>query len=387
MLFTINPKSQVVFGDNASDQTGERTKALGCSKILCVYDKGVRDAGLVDPIVKNLEKAGLKVVHCAGVLPDPPDTMVNECGDLARKEQVDGIVGVGGGSSLDTAKAVNVLLANPGAITDYYFRPGAPPHKPGKPLILVPTTAGTASEITHVSVITNTATGTKGGVKGPATIPSVAIVDPLLTVSLPPMITAATGMDTFAHALEAYTSGINNNMMSDLLAEKAIELVVQNLPEAVRNGSNIEARTNMSFACLIAGMSFSDAPCHFGHAFGHTLGAFHHVPHGVGCAIAQPGVIEIVAELMPQKVRRVGELMGLQLNDQLSPVDLGKRVSERVIAFNKEVGIPTLKELHLKESDLILLVEDMTKDVCFNFLPVKLVVPDALKIIGNAYTL
>jgi len=238
-----------------------------------------------------------------------------------------------------------------------------------------------------VSVITNTATNTKGGVRGPATIPSVAIVDPLLTVSLPPMITATTGMDTFAHALEAYTSGINNNMMSNLLAEKAIELVVKNLPEAVRNGSNIEARTNMSFACLIAGMSFSDAPCHFGHAFAHTIGAFHHVPHGIGCAIAQPGVIEIVAELMPEKVRRVGELMGLQLNDQLSPVDLGKRVCERVIAFNKEIGIPTLKELHLKESDLALLAEGMTKDVCFNFSPVKLVVPDILKIIANAYTL
>jgi alcohol dehydrogenase len=387
MLFTINSKSRVVFGHNASDQTGEQTKALGCSKVLCVYDQGVKDAGLVDPIVKNLEEAGLEVVRFGGVLADPPDTMVNECADIARRERVDGIVGVGGGSTLDTAKAVNVLLANPGVIADYYFRPGAPPHKPGKPLVLVPTTAGTASEITHVSVITNTATGAKGGVRGAATIPSVAIVDPLLTLSLPPGITAATGMDTFAHALEAYTSGVNNNMMSDLLAEKSIELVAQNLPEAVRNGGNIEARTNMSFACLIAGMSFSDAPCHFGHAFGHTLGASHHVPHGVGCAIAQPAVIEIVAELMPEKVRRVGELMGLDLTGQLSPAELGTRVSERIIAFNKEIGIPTPKELNIKESDLVTLAEGMTRDVCFNFLPVKLMVPDLLKVIEKAYAL
>ncbi len=162
------------------------------------------------------------------------------------------------------------------------------------------------------SVVTNTATHTKGGVVGAATIASVAIVDPLLTLGMPPKITAATGMDTFAHALEAYTS-LNHNIMSDVLAEKAIELVAQYLPKAVKNGSDVEARTKMAFACLIAGMSFNDAMPHFGHAFGHTLGAGHHVPHGIGCAIAQPGVIEIAAKVAPGKVRRVGELLGLKL--------------------------------------------------------------------------
>ena len=386
MLFTINRKSAVIFGEHASDQAGEKTKALGCSKVLCVYDKGVKDAGIVDPIVKNLENAGLTVVHYGGVLADPPDTMVNECGELARKEKVDGVVGVGGGSTLDTAKAVNVMLGNPGPIGNYFIVPGGPEHKPGRPIVLIPTTAGTASEITHVAVVTNTATNRKGGVKGPATIATLAIVDPLLTLGMPPRLTADTGMDTFAHALEAYTS-LLRNPMSDLLAEKAIGLVVQNLPKAVKDGSDVEVRTNMSFACLIAGMSFTDSTPHFGHAFGHTLGAFHHIPHGTGCAIAQPGVIEIVADIMPEKVRRVGELMGLELSKDLSSVELRSRVSRGVIAFNKAIGVPSLKELNIKESDLPALAEAMTKDVGYRFLPVKLEVQDILGVLQRIYGL
>jgi alcohol dehydrogenase len=386
MVFRIGPKSEVLFGEHASDQTGERTKMLGCSKVLCVYDKGVKDAGIVEPIIENLKKAGLEVIHYGGVLADPPDTMVNECGELARKEKVDGIVGVGGGSTLDTAKAVNVMLGNPGPIENYYIQPGAPPHKPGKPLVLVPTTAGTGSEITYVAVLSRTATGAKHGVLGPATIASLAIVDPLLTLGLPPAITAATGMDTFAHALEAYTAA-GQNMMSDMLSEKAIELTVRYLPEVVKNGSDIEARTNMCFACLIAGMSFTDAKTHFGHAFGHALGSRHHIPHGTGCAIAQPGVIAIVADLMPKKVRRIGELMGLPLADNLSSAELGKRVSEGIAAFNKKLGVPTLRELNIKESDFVPLAEGIMKDVCFLFMPVKLGPQDVLKVIQGLYAL
>ena len=384
MQFTISTKSTVFFGENTSGQVGEKVKALGCSKVLCVYDQGVKDAGIADSIAKSLENAGLTVVRYGGVLPDPPDTMVNECGELARKEMVDGVVGVGGGSTLDTAKAVNVLLGNPGPIANYYFVPGKPDHRPGKPLILIPTTAGTASEVTYVAVLTNTATNRKGGVKGAATMASLAIVDPLLTVGMPPRLTAATGMDAFAHALEAYTSALRNPM-SDLLAEKAIELAAQNLPKAVSNGSDVEARTNMSFACLIAGMSFNDATPHFGHAFGHTLGSFHHVPHGIACAIAQPGVIQVIAGVMPDKVRRVGELMGLELGKDLDSAELGSRVSEEIARFTRTIGVPTLKELNINESDLSTIAEGMLSDVCFRFLPVKLEVQDVLGVLQKAY--
>jgi alcohol dehydrogenase class IV len=143
----------------------------------------------------------------------------------------------------------------------------------------------------------------------------------------------------------------------------------------------------MCFACLVAGMSFTDAKTHFGHAFGHSLGARYHIPHGTGCAIAQPGVIAIAADLMPEKVRRVGELMGLTLSDNLSSAELGKLVSERIAAFNKEIGVPTLKQLNIKESDFVPLAEGLMKDVCFSFMPVKLGMQDVLKVIQGLYAL
>jgi alcohol dehydrogenase len=384
MSFRISPKSEVLFGAGETGQTGKRIMGFGCSKVLCVYDKGVKDAGIIDPIVKNMEKVGLKVVHYGTVIPDPPDTMVDECGELGRKEKVDGVVGIGGGSTLDTAKAANVLLTNPGSIQKY-FGPGGI-HVPGKPLVLIPTTAGTASEITHVAVVSNTITKTKGGIMGPATIANLAIVDPLLTLGMPPLLTAVTGMDTFAHALEAYTSA-GRNMMSDVLAEKAIELVFKYLPKAVKKGKDVEARTQMSFACLIAGMSFNDAMIHFGHAFGHTLGAMHHVPHGIACAIAMPGVIDVVTEVMPEKIRRVGELMGLKLPKTLKPAGLRDAVSKKIVAFNKLLGIPTLKKLKIQKADLLPLAQATTKDVGFIFLPRSISMDEVLIIIQKAYTL
>jgi alcohol dehydrogenase class IV len=384
MSFRISSKAEVLFGAGESHQAGKRTAALGCSKVLCVYDKGVKDAGIVDPIVKNLEQSGLKVVHYGSVLADPPDTMIDECGNLGRKEKIDGIVGIGGGSTLDTAKAVNVLQTNPGSIQQYFAPSGY--HRPGKPLVLIPTTAGTASEVTHMAVVSNTITKTKGGVLGPATIANLAIVDPLLTVGMPPHLTAATGMDTFAHALEAYTS-VGQSIMSDILAEKAIELVFKYLPAAVKNGSDIEARTQMSFACLIAGMAFNDAMIHFGHALGHCLGAMHHVPHGVACAIAMPGVIDVIQDVMPDKVRRVGELMGLKLPKNLKAAKLAQMVSDGIIAFNKKLGIPTLKQCKVKESDLLPMARAATRDVGFFFLPRSMSMNEVLAIIQKAYAL
>lgn len=382
MPFSISSKPEVLFGEGASLEIGERLVGLGCKKILCVYDQGVKSAGIVDPVVDEIKKKEIAVVHFDRVLPDPPDTLVNECGDLARKEAVDGVVGIGGGSSLDTAKAVNILLANPGTI-DQYFGPGTP-HNPSKPLILVPTTSGTGSEVTFVSVISYIRAGIKTGVAGPATIATLAVVDPLLTKAMPPHITASTGMDVFSHALEAWTSKVNN-IMSDALAEKALELVITYLPRAVKDGTDMEARTRMSFASMIAGMSFNDAVPHLGHAFAHTLGALHHVPHGIGCAIAQPAVIDTAAEIMPDKVRHLACLMGLDPGTGLSAKEVGDQVAKAVVTFSRNLGIPTLKDLKIKESDLEKWAEAIMKDDVFFFVPKELTYEDVLAAVKKLY--
>jgi alcohol dehydrogenase class IV len=382
MAFRISAKSEVLFGQETSHQIGKRLAGFGCERIICIYDKGVKNAGLVDPIVEEISKKDIAVVHFDSVLADPPDTMINECGELARYEEVDGVLGIGGGSSLDTAKAVNVLLANPGTI-DLYYGLGAK-QKPSRPLVLVPTTAGTGSEITSMSVVTDTKKVCKMGVGGAATVASLAVVDPLLTRGLPPDITASTGMDAFSHALEAYTSK-SNNMMSDMLAEKALPLIIEYLPKAVENGTDMQARTQMSFACLIAGMAFNDAIVHLGHAFGHTLGTHFHIPHGIGCAIAQPAVVNLVADIMPEKVRRVGEFFGLKPTSDMTPAASGEAVGRAINEFLRQIGIPSLKELDIQESDLEKLAQGTVADGCFYFVPKPMEYDDVLQALKRTY--
>jgi alcohol dehydrogenase len=383
MIFPFSSKVDVLFGEGASEQLGAKVKELGCTKVICIYDKGIQKAGLIDPLIDNMKAAGLDVIQFDGVLADPPDTMVNECAAIARNEKVDGVVGIGGGSSLDTAKSVNVLLSNPGNIEDYLGGPSTP-HQPSKPLVLVPTTSGTGSEVTYIAVVTNTTRHSKDGLMGPASTASLAITDPALAKGMPPSITASTGMDTMAHAVEAYTS-TQASIMSDFLAEKAIELTAKYLPMAVKNGDDMQARTQMSFASMLAGEAFNNAMIHIGHAFGAGLGAAHHVPHGIACAIGLSAVIDFVAELMHGKVRRVGELLGLELAPNLTPKEVGDKVSKRIRDFNKELGIPSLVDLGIKESDLENITKKTMADIGFMFLARKVEYDEALAIVKGLY--
>ena len=255
---------------------------------------------------------------------DPPEAIIDAASELARQEKVEAIIGIGGGSSMDAAKAVNVLLGNPGSISRYFDQ--SIPQNPGKPLFLIPTTAGTGSEVTGVAVISDTKAGKKRGVVGKNCTATLAIVDPTLTLGMPPDITAATGMDTFAHAAEAFTSAMSNPM-SDILAIKAISLTAKFLPVAVKDGSNIEARSKMSFASTLQGWPFltlssswpcnctcnwSNAPCSYGIACGNVL----------------PGVIEFVSEIMPEKVRVIGKAIGINFAENLPGKKLGFIVAQ-----------------------------------------------------------
>ncbi|HHT46510.1 MAG TPA: iron-containing alcohol dehydrogenase [Firmicutes bacterium] len=383
MIVSFNRSVPALFGAGASLRTGMKVKELGMKKVFCVHDKGIKDAGIADKIIKNLQAAGLEVVVFDGVIADPPDFMINEAGKIANEQKVDGIVGIGGGSTMDTAKAVNVLLTNPPPISQYYVGLGAE-MKPGKPLVLLPTTAGTGSEMTAISVVSNTASNTKNGVIGPAATATLAIVDPELTLGLPPHITASTGMDAFSHAAEALTSE-GMNPMSDVLAEKAISLITNNLKKAMKNGSDLTARINMSFAALLAGIAFNDALTHWGHAIAHTIGTHYHIPHGVGCALALPGVIEYVADAVPNKVEQIARAMGLSLSKDLSPEELGREVADAIRGLNREVGIPSLKDFNIEKSSLEQIVGNVLADDCAMFGPKRASANQVLSLLNKAY--
>ena len=384
MQFAINYSTRVLFGEGVSGKTGESLKEYGVKKVLCVYDQGIKSSGIADKIIQNIKEKNIAVVEFDGVIPDPPVKTIDEAAELARKENVDAVIGIGGGSSMDAAKAVNVLLGNPGSIRTYLDM--GVPQKPGKIVFAIPTTAGTGSEVTGVAVISNKETDLKQGVAGPNFTAKLAIIDPELMLGLPPALTAAGGMDAFSHAVEAYT-GMMNNPMSDILALEAISLITKYLPIAVKDGSNIEARSKMSFASTIAGMSFNDALVHLGHSVAHSMGVLYNLPHGVGCGLATPIAIEYLSDHFPERIRNIGKAMGLTLKDDLSNDNLSTAVAEAVRGMNKEIGLPAFKSLGFDEDELPKLAHQTTRDVCWMLLPKKIEEKEVLRLIQKEYSM
>ena len=209
-------------------------------------------------------------------------------------------------------------------------------------------------------------------------------MDPELTAGMPPSLTAATGMDALAHAVEALTSALANPF-SDVLAERAVSLICRYLPAAVSSGADMEARTNMSLAATLAGIAFNDALPHLGHAIAHVVGARFHVPHGVGCAIALPEVVEFAAEAVPDKVRVVGRAMGVDMPADLPAKAVGEKVAAAIASLRRQVGIPTFGQLQISEAALLEIVPGIMKDDTANFVPRPLTPEIAGEVLRKAY--
>ena len=341
MVFNVNHSTPILFGEGSSQQVGEKLKAFGSSKVFVVCDKGVKSTGIVAAIEKNIEEAGLEVIEFDGVIPDPPMSMVDEAAAIARENSIDSIVGIGGGSTMDTAKAVNILMNNPGSISDYAGLKTLNPQNKGVKMVLIPTTSGTSSEVSRAYVVTDPETDSKTGGFSINTIADLAIVDPVLTKGVPAHITASTGMDAFAHAVESVTNK-SENLMSDVLAEKGIALITENLKTAYEDGSNMAARTNMSFACSLIGYAFADKGTHIGHALADGISSIYHLPHGIGCSLSLPVAVRYAALDRPEKVRTVGKAMGLSLSSDMTGEALGLAVSEAIRQLYKSVGIKNM---------------------------------------------
>lgn len=384
--YQIQHMTPVLFGVDTSKQTGERLKMLGCQRVLCVYDQGIKKAGIADQIINIIKAAGIAVVVYEGVQADPPDYTIDEGAAIGRKELVDGVVGIGGGSSMDTAKAVNVMLTNPGSVSDLMkFRPGGPPAtpRPAKTLVLLPTTSGTGSEVTAVAVLTDSKAHDKKGIGGPVTRATLAIVDPALTVGMPPSITADTGMDVFAHAVSSITAN-RRNQMSDMLGESAIRILWKYLPIAVRDGKNIEARTQMAFASMAAGYAFQDSMTQLEHAIGHTLGSLYHIPHGNACGVCLGEMTEFDADAVPDGTRLIAGAMGMPTTG--TPAKLGKAVKVAIQKFADSIDQPKLSQMGIPESDLEKIAEIVAGPGLSMFSPKKVTKDDVLKMLKEAYT-
>ena len=346
--FVFNTAASIQCSGGASLTLHEHCVTLGIGRPLLVTDPGLVAIGLVQPVIEALTANNCAPVLFDQVREDPPEDTVLAAVQLALDSGIDGIIAVGGGSSMDVAKVVAVLMKSEQSLAEIY---GVDQVAGGRlPLILVPTTAGTGSEVTPVAVITTGET-TKAGVSSKQLLPDVAVLDPDLTIGLPPAVTVMTGIDAMVHSIEAYTSRHKKNPISDNLARQALALLSANIRTAVHEGTNKEARANMLLGAMLAGQAFANAPVAAVHALAYPLGGHYHIPHGLSNSLVLPSVLRFnMPEAEP-------------LYAELAPIVAGSAGAAALIAeleaIIADTNLPaTLSAANVPESDLEMLAED-----------------------------
>ncbi|GHB43182.1 alcohol dehydrogenase [Pseudovibrio japonicus] len=357
--FVFNTSASVVCEPGAVQRLHELTLETIGERVFLVSDKGLVNAGLVAPVVEQLEAVGVHVTVFDDVVADPPESVVLQGVKRARAAKVDGVIGLGGGSSLDVAKLVALLVGGGERLSDIY---GVGMAK-GKrlPLILIPTTAGTGSEVTPISIIT-TGEAEKKGVVAPQLLPDVAVLDADLTLGLPPHVTAATGIDAMVHAIEAYTStSANNNPISRMLAKEALRLLGANIEKAVNTPHDKEARSNMLLGSMLAGQAFANSPVAAVHALAYPVGGIFHVAHGVSNALVLPHVMRFNLPACATAYAELAPLVFPELS-QVPEDRRGGMFADRLAELAKVLGIETtLREVGIEEQDVAKLASEAMK--------------------------
>lgn len=333
-LFRTTPR--IVMGPNAVDTIGQEVRDLRATRTLIVTDAGILDAGLLSPVEKSLQKARVKYEIFSSVPSDPPYETVDACVAEMRDFKPTCVIGLGGGSAIDIAKTAAVMFKNQGSIADYCGVDLI--KKPGIPTIIVPTTAGTGSEVTPIAILSDEQEKLKKGVVSQHLFPRCAILDPELTLGLPPSVTAAAGMDALIHAIEAFTS-VNATGMTDMLAARAIELIADNLRTAYAHGKNLEARSAMLEGSLLAGIAFANAGVAAVHAFAYPIGAEFHIPHGVANTLMLAEVMRFNLVGNVRKFADIAQLMGEPIDD-LSDREAAEAAVETVILLARDLQVP-----------------------------------------------
>lgn len=355
--FVFQSTKSILVEPGSSSRIGELVKSLGCTSVLLVSDPGVKGAGLLQAGLQGLAQQGVAVTLFTDVVADPPVHVIDAAVKLAVDAKVDGVISIGGGSSMDVAKLVALLAVGQEKLDDIY---GVGMVKGRRlPLVLAPTTAGTGSEVTPISIVT-TGEGEKKGVVSPVLLPDWAVLDAELTLGLPPAVTAATGIDAMVHAIEAYTSKRLKNPLSDALARDALRLLGGNIHEACRNGTNRDARHNMLLGSMLAGMAFANAPVAAVHALAYPVGARFHVPHGLSNSLVLPQVIRFNAGSAEQHYSELAAI--LTPNAKGSSSDRTKALVEMLSALPVDLGLPTrLRDVGIGHNDLGMLADDAMK--------------------------
>ena len=381
--------SPIKFGLGAMDEIGFDASRLGIRKALIFTDRNLSELGLPERVRALLEEQGIKADVYDGVEIEPTDHSMEEAAEYARTKEFDGLIAVGGGSAIDTCKATNLLTCYPAPLLDYINKPvgkGVPVPGPLRPLIAVPTTAGTGSETTAVAVTHIVDQNVKAGVSHRLLRPTLGVVDPLNTLTVPPEVTAAAGADILTHAIESYTTRpynarskhhppdrpayIGANPASDIWCEKAIEYVARYLRRAVLNGLDLEARVHLALAANYAGIGFGNAGVHIPHAVAYPIAGLVHdyvpsgykarhplVPHGMSVILTAPAAFRFTHASAPERHLRCAELMGVPVAD-LSEAERREALPRALLGLMRDIGIPSgLMAIGYTERDIPSLIE------------------------------
>ena len=382
--FEFTSPRKLLFGIGMVKRLGPELKLLKAGKVLVVTDKGLVKAGLLDKLTDELKQAGIGFAVFDAIQENPTMPSIHEGADRYRQENCAGIVALGGGSPMDAAKAIAVKVSHEGDIVRYVRGGDKAVEDILPPLVTVATTSGTGSEVTKFAVITHVEKKSKMVIASPYILPQVAIADPALTQSLPPAVTAATGMDALTHAIECYVSPVATRM-TDTLALKAIELIGTNLRQAVANGDNLEARSNMMLASTMAGMAFGNASVGMVHAVAHALGGLFNIPHGVANALMLPPVMAFNLIACPAKFADIAVALGEVLVG-LSPMEAAQCAVDAVQMLSEDVGIPQdLKALGADPAKIDALVDESETQGAIRFNPRKVTRPDLVTLFTEAF--
>jgi alcohol dehydrogenase class IV len=379
-VFSTTPR--IIMGAGSSKTIGAELRSRGTERVIVVTDKGVIAAGILQSVEDSLREAKIEYAIFDKVEPDPRYEIVSDCVECAKEARVEMLIGIGGGSPMDITKTASIMLTNKGPIGKYFGVNLIP--RQGLPTVLVPTTAGTGSEVTPIAILSDEGEKLKKGIVSPYLYPSMAIIDPELTLGLPTHVTAATGVDALIHAIEAFTS-IHATSITDMFCVRAMELLHRNIRIAYAKGDAIEARTAMMEGALMAGIGFANAGVTAVHAFAYPIGAEFHIPHGVANALMLPHVMRFNVLGNLERFARIAVPFGIPTAglDEIRIVD---KVIEAIDRLIDDIRLPRhLSDFGIKEDDIPILAEGALKSTrLLANNPRTLTIADAKQIYGAA---
>lgn len=350
--YTFVQNIKILAGNGCIANIGEVVSSFGYHKALFIHGGSLRRSGVATKVEAALGRYGIECVDFERVKSDPPASLVDEGAAFARENGCDCVVAIGGGSAIDMAKAINLLRFNEGKILEY----AAKPHVQSPGLFVAPTTSGTGAELSTGSVLTDTEHDMKIPVPVNNSMPEVVFLDPELTVSMSPAMTMQTGLDAFSHAVEGYCN-LMSSMMMDPICEKIMEMIAESLPAAVADGADMQARARLQAAACMGGWCLTNVYANVGHSLAHVVGAHYHLVHGSACSYSLPPVLRHMAPAVPQKIKRIGRILGASFDGGETPEQIGEKAAAAYAAFRDGLGMPPVREAGVVVEDIDALAE------------------------------